>query len=158
MGDNHFAAKGSCMQPCSGGCTGEKGGSGFLRCLSGRYIRFVVKSPQFGLILAKGVYQDQGRSQEIANYRSLFLRFRIIRVFRRNGLITSLKNVPNRPFWEANLRFYGLEYSGKTLCDRPGNYSYNTSHPPSALHAGSPRRDSSCCSGTPARVKICCRL
>ena len=55
MGDNHFAAKGSCMQPCSGGCTGEKGGSGFLRCLSGRYIRFVVKSPQFGLILAKGV-------------------------------------------------------------------------------------------------------
>jgi hypothetical protein len=26
-----------------------------------------------------------------------------------NGLITSLKNVPNRPFWMAKLLYYGLE-------------------------------------------------
>jgi hypothetical protein len=26
------------------------------------------------------------------------------------GFITSPKNVPNRPFWMANLHFYGLEY------------------------------------------------
>jgi hypothetical protein len=25
-----------------------------------------------------------------------------------NGLIVNLKNYPNRPFWMANLRFYGL--------------------------------------------------
>lgn len=54
------------------GCTGEKGGSGFLGCLSGRYIRLVIKSPQFRLILAKEDDQDCSRSQEIANYRSLF--------------------------------------------------------------------------------------
>ena len=26
------------------------------------------------------------------------------------GFITGPKNVPNRPFWLANLHFYGLEY------------------------------------------------
>jgi len=41
-----------------GGCTGEKGGSGFLRRLSGRYIRVVIKSPHVGLILAKRAVQD----------------------------------------------------------------------------------------------------
>ena len=49
----------------------------------GRYIRFVIKSSQLRLILVKGEDKDQGRSQEIANYRSLFLRSWIIRFFRR---------------------------------------------------------------------------
>ena len=42
------------------------------------------KSPQFRNILVKGEDQYRSRSQKIANYRSLFLRSRIIRVFRRN--------------------------------------------------------------------------
>jgi hypothetical protein len=40
------------------------------------------KSPQFRLVLAKGEDQDQARSRKITNYRSLFLRSRIIKVFR----------------------------------------------------------------------------
>jgi hypothetical protein len=41
-------------------------------CRPVRKIRLVIKSPQFGLILAKGADQDQGRSQETANYQSPF--------------------------------------------------------------------------------------
>jgi hypothetical protein len=39
----------------------------------GRDIRLVIKSPHFGLILAKGAERDPGSSREIANYKSLFL-------------------------------------------------------------------------------------
>jgi hypothetical protein len=44
----------------------------------------VVKSPQYGLILAKSVDQDPGNSHKIANYRSIFLQSRIFGVFRGN--------------------------------------------------------------------------
>jgi hypothetical protein len=47
--------------------TGKKGcfwGSGSLGSLSGRYIRIVIKSPQFRFILAKGEDRDQDRSQK----------------------------------------------------------------------------------------------
>jgi hypothetical protein len=70
----------------------------------------VIESPQFGLILAKGLDQDLGRSQKIANYRSLFCDLEFLEFLGEIGFITSLKNVPNRPFWMANLHFYGLEY------------------------------------------------
>jgi hypothetical protein len=56
---------------------------------AGGYIRLVLKSPQFELILAKGEDQDQNKSQKITNYRSLFLRSRIIRVLRRKWLISA---------------------------------------------------------------------
>ena len=50
---------------------------------AGRHILLAVKSPQFGLILPKGGDQDRSRSREIANYRSLFLKYRVIMVFIR---------------------------------------------------------------------------
>jgi len=57
-------------------------------------IPVVIKSPHFGLVLAKGEDEDSGRSQEIANYRSLFLRSRIIRVFWRNWLDYEPEKLP----------------------------------------------------------------
>ena len=60
-------------------------GSGFVDD-GGRYIQPVVKSSHFSPILAKGRDLDKGRSQEIAIYRSLFLKSWIIRVFRRKWL------------------------------------------------------------------------
>ena len=44
-------------------------GIGIFGIDEGRYIRAVMKSPQFRRILAKGEDQDRSRSREIANYR-----------------------------------------------------------------------------------------
>jgi len=53
-----------------------------------------VKSPQFRLILAKGDDQDRCRSHKIANYRSLFLKYRIFRVFWRKWLDYKPEKLP----------------------------------------------------------------
>ena len=66
-----------------GGLYRRAGGIGIFEMPIRKIHSFVVKSPQFRLILAKRGDQDRGRSQEIVNYRSLLLRSRIIRVFQR---------------------------------------------------------------------------
>ena len=83
----------------------------------GRHIRLVIKSPHFGLILVKGAEWDPGSSREIANYKSLFCDPVLSGFFGENGLNTSLKNYPDRPFWLAKLHFNDLEYVewGKNL-------------------------------------------
>jgi hypothetical protein len=70
----------------------------------------VIESPQFGLILAKGRYQDLGRSHKIANYGSLGGDLEFLEFLGEIGFSKSLKKVLNRLFWMANLHFYGLEY------------------------------------------------
>ena len=62
------------------------GGSEFFRIDAGRDIRTTIKSPQFRLILAKEEDLDHDRSRQIANYRSLFLKSRILEDFRRKWL------------------------------------------------------------------------
>ena len=71
------------------------------------------KSPQSGLLLAKWENPDRSRSHKIANYRSLFLKYMIIGFLGENGFIPGLKNNPNRPFWMAKVRVYGLEEGGE---------------------------------------------
>jgi len=76
---------------------GEKGlfwGIGIFGIDGVGYIRVVIKSPQFRLSLAKRAGQDHSRSREIANYRSLFLKSRIIRVFRRKWLDCESEKLP----------------------------------------------------------------
>ena len=65
---------------------GKEPGFGKIVVFFGWMHSRVIESPQFGLILAKGLDQDPGRLHKIANYRSLFLRSRIFGVFRGNWL------------------------------------------------------------------------
>jgi hypothetical protein len=65
---------------------GKEPGNGKIVVSLGQMQSRVIESPQFGLILVKGLDQDPGRSYQIANYGSLFLRSRIFGVFRGNWL------------------------------------------------------------------------
>jgi hypothetical protein len=58
------------------------------------YIRLVMKSPQFRLILTIRSDQDHSRSQEIVNYRSLFLGSWIFRVYRKKWLEFETEKCP----------------------------------------------------------------
>jgi hypothetical protein len=58
------------------------------------YIRLVMKSPQFRLILTIRSDQDHSRSQEIVNYRSLFLGSWIFRVYRKKWLEFEIEKCP----------------------------------------------------------------
>jgi len=79
------------MRTAAGGRTR---GIGIFGIDAGRDIRVVDKSPQFRLLLANGEDRDHSRSWKIANYRSLFLRSRIIRVFRRKWLDCESEKLP----------------------------------------------------------------
>jgi hypothetical protein len=78
----------------------EKGKTGVLgiwilgiRDIRG-YIRLVMKSPQFRLILTIRSDQDHSRPQEIVNYRSLFLGSWIFRVYRKKWLEFETEKCP----------------------------------------------------------------
>ena len=83
-------------------------GIGIFRIDAGRYIRVVSESPQFRLISVKRENRDQSRSRKIAICRSLFFCDLGLSGFSdKNGLITGLKNIPNRPFWMGDRRSDG---------------------------------------------------
>jgi len=58
----------------------------------------VIKSPQFGLILAQGLDQDPGSLHKIEKYRSLFCDLDYLEFLGEIGFIKSLKNFPDRLF------------------------------------------------------------
>ena len=70
----------------------------------------VIESPQFGLILEKDwimIWAGRTKSRIIDHF---FCDLEFLEFLREIGFSMSLKNVPNRPFWMANLHFYLLEY------------------------------------------------
>jgi hypothetical protein len=69
-----------------------------------------IEYPQFGLISAKGLDQDPGDRTKSRIMDHFFCDLEFLEFLREIGFFMSLKNVPNRPFWMANLHFFGLEY------------------------------------------------
>jgi hypothetical protein len=62
-----------------------------------------MKSPQFGLLLAKGEDQDHSRLPEVMNSGTCSGNTRILQVFPQNTADYRFKMYANGRFWEANL-------------------------------------------------------
>ena len=62
-----------------------------------------MKSPQFGLLLAKGEDQDHSRLHKMANSGTCSGNTRILQLFPKNTADYRFKMNANGRFWEANL-------------------------------------------------------
>ena len=70
----------------------------------------VRESPQFGLILEKDWIRIWAGRTKSRIRDHFFCDLEFLEFLGEIGFSKSLINVPNRPFWMANLHFYGLEY------------------------------------------------